>query len=355
MMAGHTLGDVDHAGYRMGPGEPTEALTPATRAHSHHIEPEDITMLGTLPTPTFSHLASAVRRLLLPALVLTSAACDNPTEPIRSQPRPTFAVTAPIDAKGQILFTSGATEAKLFLADPVTTNVVQLPSGPGPYSVGSWSADFTKITFSKGLWGGLWTMDADGSNETQVLAMPLVRTSVFSPDGQYIAFIANVPDAQVHTVEIATGVVKQLTNLPGIHLRVSWSVDGKKLLFGKEDSGIGNLFTIAPDGTGLTQVTKCVKVYCNDGQFSPDGTRIAFIYGGRVATMAATGGNVKMVTGPKEPQPHYPSWSPDGKQLAYERYAGPYHHDIWVVDLVTGAKTPVVTSRVDDTTPSWSR
>src|SRR5688572_31779905 len=311
-------------------------------------------MLATLPTPIFSRVAIAVRQLLLPALVLTSAACDNPTEPIRSQPRPSFALTAPL-AKGQILFTSSFTQNGLFVVDPVTTNVVQLPSGPGDYEVGAWSADYTKITFSKGLWGGLWMMDADGTNETQVLAMSLVRSSVFSPDGQYIAFNANAPDAQVHTVEIATGVVTQLTNLPGIGLRISWSADGKRLLFGKQDAGIGNLFTIAPDGTGLTQVTKCVKVFCWEGQFSPDGTQIAFIYGGRVATMAATGGNVQMVTGPKDPQPHYPSWSPDGKQLAYERYAGAYQHDIWVVDLATGAKTPIVTSRVDDTTPSWSR
>jgi Tol biopolymer transport system component len=71
--------------------------------------------------------------------------------------------------------------------------------------------------------------------------------------------------------------------------------------------------------------------------------------------MAASGGNMQLVTGPKDPQPHYPSFSPDGKQLAYERYAGAYHHDIWVVDLATLATKPVVTSRVDDTTPSWSR
>jgi len=311
-------------------------------------------MLGTLPTPIFSRIAIAVRQLLLPTLVLTSVACDNPTEPIRSHPRPNFALTAPL-AKGQILFTSSFAQNNLFVVDPVTTNVVQLSSGPGDYEVGAWSADYTKITFSKGLWGGLWMMDADGTNEKQVLAMPLVRSSVFSPDGQYIAFIANVPDAQVHTVEIATGVVKQLTNLTGIGLRISWSVDGKKLLFAKQDAGSGNLFTIAPDGTGLKQLTKC-KVFCWDGHFSPDGTQIAFIYGGRVATMAANGGNIQMVTGPKDPQPHYPSWSPDGKQLAYERYAGTtQHHDIWVVDLPSGATTPVVTSRVDDTTPSWSR
>ena len=310
-------------------------------------------MLTTLPAP-ISRVANTVRQLLIPTLVLTSVACDNPTEPIRSQPRPTFARLAS-NAKAPILFTSGSPENKLFIVDPVTTNVVQLPSGPGAYSVGSWSGDYTKITFSKGLWGGLWMMDADGSNETQVLAMPLVRSSVFSPDGQYIAFIANVPDPQVHTVEIATGQVTQLTNLTGIGLRISWSADGKKLLFGRQVGSYTNLFTITPDGTGLKQITRCTKALCWDGQFSPDGTQIALIYGGQVATMAANGANLKTVTSAADPQPHYPSWSPDGKRLAYERYAGNQHHDIWVVDLGNGATTPVVTSRVDDTQPSWSR
>ena len=46
--------------------------------------------------------------------------------------------------------------------------------------------------------------------------------------------------------------------------------------------------------------------------------------------------------------------SPDCTQLAYERQKGT-QHDIWVVNLLNGATTPVVTNSVDDTTPSWSR
>jgi Tol biopolymer transport system component len=302
-------------------------------------------------------LANAVRGLLFPALILASAACDNPTEPMRSKPAPapSFARITPAPApKGPILFTSGYSQSMLLTVDPATLNVVQVSMGTGNYESGTWSADFTKITFMKGYGNGLWTMDANGMNEVQVLAMPSVRASVFSPDGKFIAFIANVPDPQVHILELATSQVTQLTKLTGIGLRISWSVDGKKLLFTKEDAGIGNLFTIAPDGTGLQQITHCVKVYCNDGQFSPDGTQIAFVYGGRIATIAANGANLKPVTSPNDPQPHWPSWSPKGNQLAYERQLG-YQHDIWVVDLGNGVTTPVVTNRVDDTMPSWSR
>jgi len=313
-------------------------------------------VLDTLPTPIFSRVANAVRHLILPALVLSSAACDNPTEPVRPQPaRPSFARTAPGTSKGQILVTSGSPELKQYLVDAAAGTVNQLTFGAGDYQAGSWSADFSKITYAKGLWGGLWIMDADGSNETQVLAMP-VRSQVFSPDGKMIAFIANPAGnpAQVFTVDIATKVVTQVTNLPGIGLRVSWSFDGKKLLFARLDGTSGNLFTIAPDGTNLKQITRC-KMVCWDGQFSPDGTQIAFIYNDQVATMAASGGQLKLFTSPKEPWPHWPTWSPKGDQLAYERYAPGYSDDIWVVDLANGTKKAVMTSRLDDTTPSWSR
>jgi Tol biopolymer transport system component len=161
-------------------------------------------------------------------------------------------------------------------------------------------------------------------------------------------------DLQVHTVEIASGNVVQLTNLTGVGTRVSWSPDGKRILFDLGMSSNPNLFTIAPDGTNLTQLTQC-PVVCNDGHFSPDGKQIAFIYGGQVARMTAAGNNIKMLTSLADPQPHWPSWSPDGKQLAYERYAGAYAHDIWVLTVANGSAAALVTNRLDDTTPSWTR
>jgi Tol biopolymer transport system component len=314
-------------------------------------------MLSQFPSPIVSRVSIAVRHLLLPTLILTVAACDsseNPTAPVGS-PASALASRAGFKGQPQILVTSGSPQLDLYLADPVTSDVAQLTTGPDEYSVGSWSADFSKIVFVKGLLGGLWIMDADGSNETQVLAMP-ARGSVFAPDGKSIAFISDIlGSAQVYTVDIATHQVKHVTNLPGILLRVSWSLDGKKLLFTRQDGTSSNLFTIAPDGTDLKQITRCIKLYCRDGQFSPDGTQIAFTHGGQIATMSANGGKLKMITSVKEPWANWPTWSPSGDQLAYERVAVGYNNDIWVVDLVTGTKKAVMTSRLDDTTPNWSR
>ena len=92
-------------------------------------------MLATLPTPIFSRVAIAARQLLLPTLVLASAACsDNPTAPVRANPRPSFALSAPLPP-GQILVTSGVSQNQLFAVDAVTTSVVQLTNVPGDPNV----------------------------------------------------------------------------------------------------------------------------------------------------------------------------------------------------------------------------
>ena len=307
-------------------------------------------MQRTLATPTLSRLAAAVRRLATPALVLAVVACDNnPTEPAQVQEGPAFGQAGISSYKGQILFTSGS-PALVYMVDPVTQNIVKVSNGGG----GAWSPDYARISYSPGLFDGLYIMDADGTNAQQLVSMPTVFGSVFSPDGQYIAFIANPGSGlQVHKVEIATGTVTQLTNLTGVGTRVSWSPDGKRILFDRGYSSNPNLFTIEPDGTNLTQLTKC-NVVCNDGHYSPDGKQITFIHDNQVAVATAVGTKIKMLTSAADPQPHWPSWSPDGKKVAYERQAGS-QHDIWVFTVSNGSTAPLVTNRLDDTTPNWSR
>jgi TolB protein len=305
-------------------------------------------MQHTLATPTLSRLAAAVRRLATPALVLAVVACDNPSEPAQIQEGPAFARAGISSYKGQILFTSGSPE--VFMVDPVTHNVVKVSNGED----GAWSPDYSRISYSPGLLDGLYIMDADGNNAKQLASIPSVFGSVFSPDGQYIAFIANPGSGlQVHKVELATGIVTQLTNLTGVGTRVSWSPDGTRILFDRGYSANPNLFTIAPDGTGLTQLTRC-NVVCNDGHYSPDGKQITFIHKNQVAVMTSMGTKTKMLTGAADPQAHWPSWSPDGQKVAYERQLG-NQHDIWVVTVSNGSTAPLVTNRLDDTTPNWSR
>ena len=94
----------------------------------------------------------------------------------------------------------------------------------------------------------------------------------------------------------------------------SWSFEGSKIIFGalQPVQGTSNefvdLFTIKPDGTELTRVTT------NEGNetypsFSPDGQQIAFMKDFRIYVMDAGGSNVRLLEARGQTDED-PAWSP---------------------------------------------
>jgi Tol biopolymer transport system component len=92
------------------------------------------------------------------------------------------------------------------------------------------------------------------------------------------------------------------------------------------------LFTIRPDGSGRKQITHGASGAANP-DWSSDGQRIVF---GRettnsagIATMSASGTGVRTLT-PKGFQGQ-PSFSPDGKQIVYERDISEGNNGVWIM------------------------
>ncbi len=152
-----------------------------------------------------------------------------------------------------------------------------------------------------------------------------------------------------------------------------WSPDGTRLLFTRyadlgTDHESHRLFTVSSDGTGLTPLSPDVAAhgdvvdgFDDNGVFSPDGTRIAFIYAhGQVAeggthgipvgsdqlefssvvVMDVDGGNRNEVThdAAYSGDSGGVAWSPDGKQLVYSRWNSaaanpPKGRALFIVDI----------------------
>lgn len=83
-------------------------------------------------------------------------------------------------------------------------------------------------------------------------------------------------------------------------------------------SGNAQIYTIAPDGSGLTQLTYDFIVPSGGPSWSADGAKMSFMKQGHIYVMNTDGtGVVRLFADSAADSP--PHWSPDGTRLAFER------------------------------------
>ena len=132
---------------------------------------------------------------------------------------------------------------------------------------------------------------------------PDIFAPAWSPDGKQLAFVVHndngrrykpVNGIAIFTVRLdGTGLRRvtpwKLRAGAGVDDGIDWSPDGSRILFRTHpyeggrfrNYGGGDLYTIAPDGTDLRQLTHFLSYSSNpgllgSGSFSPDGTSIVF-------------------------------------------------------------------------------
>ena len=194
-----------------------------------------------------------------------------------------------------------------------------------------WSPDgsrftLTRTTPNQANVASIWIANADGSGLRQLVVDPTPPPGMFnyqwgatwSPDGASIAFhrsIGNTEDGLAVINADGTGLrwILQDMNVG----RPSWSVNGL-IAF----SNGGFIWTIRPDGSGLTRVTTSGSDAAP--RWSRDGSRLAFVQrvgnannpafdivtthrdGSGRRTVATGGNNID------------PSWSPDGLYILFD-------------------------------------
>jgi len=148
----------------------------------------------------------------------------------------------------------------------------------------AWSPDGTRLVFDCG--GAICVMNQDGSN---VRRLPQDAAGVedhdpqWSPNGRRIAFGRGLGDQRaIYLMNSDGSNPRRVTPWSLRGGQPDWSPDGKRLVFYSNRDGptyvSANLYTIRPDGTHLTQLTRAHggRVQHLSATFSPDGKWIAF-------------------------------------------------------------------------------
>lgn len=171
----------------------------------------------------------------------------------------------------------------------------------------------------------LWSVPRGGGDAQRLTSGPGVETDPrFSPDGKWIAFTGEYEgNGDVYVIPAAGGEPRRLTFHPGLDRASGWTPDGKNVLFQSARnsySRFARLFTV-PHGGGFCQEIPLPQA--EQGCFSPDGKRLAYV--------------------------------PLGLQsyAAWKRYRGGTTSAIWLADLADSSVVKVPRDNSNDSYPMW--
>ena len=214
--------------------------------------------------------------------------------------------------------------------------------GGGAYAVnvaaGNYMENKVLQVESPPLWG-VRTYEA-------IFDIPAGSNAAFKREGTilYASTKKNVRNWDLFTIKADGSERQQLTHTREPEQHPSWSPDGKKILFTRGDVMTNiDLYVMDADSANVVRLTEHPE-RDQRGVFSPDGETIAFVSqrDGDVAVwlMDADGANPRKLV-----QGGQPSFSPDGRRIAFTSSAFDDNDEIYLIDLDGSNRTRLTENR----------
>jgi Tol biopolymer transport system component len=192
----------------------------------------------------------------------------------------------------------------------------------------AWSAGDREIVFSSNRDGayGLWAIGLDGGSPTPIAATgeSAIQPAI-SRDGRFVVYVDSTLRSGILKIAVSQAGTSSLPLNVAPSTRRShsaqFSPDGSRIAFVSDRSGKWELWVSGADGKEASQLTNFAAASVGSPRWSPDGQSIAFDArpnGHSAIFVISPDGQGLRNLSPKEQEEKQPAWSADGKWIYFD-------------------------------------
>ena len=284
-----------------------------------------------------------------------------------------FAVSADfaLAGDGRIAFTSyrDDRERKIYIMDSHGEGRFELTEGHQP----AWLPNGEKIGFH--YRDDVWVINVNGTNRVNItkgINRHSEQWPTWSPNGRKIAYVEHDgQDWDIYVMDSDGTNPRNISRDKRQNWKPTWSPYGNRIGFETwlnpwgADRLESDIFVMNVDGAGLINLTKNPRANNSSPSWSPDGKKIAYRASPKpflrlppynICLMNADGTNPIILT--KQDRWTYewsPAWSPDNRKIAFVKYTLDGYKDIFTINADgSGLKNITQTDKEYEEDPVWS-
>ncbi|MFI3291023.1 MAG: hypothetical protein R3Y46_03985 [Opitutales bacterium] len=246
---------------------------------------------------------------------------------------------------GKIAFSSDKTSNKeIYIGDLFFSKVRQFTNDKSSSILPHWSADGNKLFYTGYFRSGFMDLyECDLVNKTRRIFANYRGTNTGgapSPDGSRVAMIlTSTGNAEIWTASTNKTDFKRITRTAAVESSVSFSPDGRNLVFSSDERGGPQIYVMPVNGGKAQRIPTNISGYCSEPTINPIfPTQIAFTAAVsasfQVAVYDAKTGKSRFVTTGNF-RATQPKWCSDGRHIIFTKEIGKMT-SICIVDSITG-------------------
>lgn len=219
---------------------------------------------------------------------------------------------------------TGPSTFRLIVADADGENARVITESRQEIMSPAWSPDGRRLAYVsfEGDQSAVYVQTLRTGTRERVSARVGVNGSpAFSPDGRQLALTLSREEGNldIYTLDLATQVLRRITESPAIDTEATWSKDGEWLFFTSDRSGNAQVYRVLAEPNSRAQRVTFEGTYNTRPRVSPDGDRLALVHrdgrNDRIALVNPDNGQTIVLSAGSLDES--PSFAPNGAMIIY--------------------------------------